>query len=94
MKSYISVCPSGSYLNSNNGDACEVCPADTYGSGSNAKSCTNCPSGTNTQQQTGQISINACGKQFIKTCCISDFIMLETQSNLHAKLLPRSIEVL
>ena len=57
----ILVCPTGSYLNSNNNNACELCPVDTYGSSTNVGSCSNCPSLTNTQGQTGQTSVNACG---------------------------------
>ena len=63
MKSHLtSVCPSGSYLNADNNNACEVCPVDTYGSGTNANSCNNCQSGTNTQGQTGRTDVSSCGK--------------------------------
>ena len=59
---YISVCPTGSFYNPDNANACEPCPINTYGTSTNADSCSNCPSGTDTQDQTGQTSQNACGK--------------------------------
>ena len=59
---YLIVCPPGFFINSNNGDACERCPADTFSGSTDTASCQNCPSGTNTQDQTGQTSVAACGK--------------------------------
>ena len=56
------VCAIGSFLNANNGGACELCAADTYSTSVNSASCMNCPSGTTTQEATGQTSQNACGE--------------------------------
>ena len=61
---YVSVCPPGSFIDLSNSGACVICPADTFSTQTNSGSCTNCPSHTNTQQQTGQTSLSACG-QFI-----------------------------
>ena len=58
----ISVCPAGSFLNADNGGACEVCPVNKYSTTTNSASCMDCPAGTNTQQQTGQVNADACGK--------------------------------
>ena len=62
VKFSFTVCPSGSYLNNNNNNGCDLCPVNTYSSGINVDSCTPCPPGTDTQQDTGQTSQDACGK--------------------------------
>ena len=56
------VCPAGFYYNSENGNACEACPVDMYSSSIEASACISCPVGTNTEQKTGQVSTDACGK--------------------------------
>ena len=58
----ILVCPSGSYLNPNNNDRCEICPVNTYNPDTNSATCTECQTGRDTQQQTGQTSVDSCGK--------------------------------
>ena len=61
MVASLLVCPSGSFINSNNNGVCELCPVNAYNSGTNSATCTECPSGTNTQQQTGQKLQSSCG---------------------------------
>ena len=70
------VCPSGSYLDSNNGNACMACPVDTYSTGTNVNSCADCPTGTNTQTMTGQQSSAACGRELLLT----NFVQEMTES--------------
>ncbi len=57
----ITACPPGSFLNSNNNEACEKCPLNTVSTSRNSRTCTACPPGTNTQQLTGQTS---CGENY------------------------------
>ena len=57
-----SVCPMGSFLDADNSGTCQVCPVNEYSTTTNSASCMNCPLGTNTQQQTGQVSVDACSK--------------------------------
>ena len=57
------VCPAGFYYNSENGNTCEACPVDMYSPSVESSACISCPVGTNTEQKTGQVSTDACGKR-------------------------------
>ena len=55
-------CPAGSFINANNGGACELCEVDTYSTASNSDACSPCPSGTATRGETGRTSQDQCSE--------------------------------